>query len=216
MDVPGDRNRAEGEAGSVLPPSAPGASESPDLLDEFFFRPDESGPAIPDFGPLAVAAAARPDEDRKQYLGFLLDGSEYAIDIEQVREIVRPPPITEVPRAPPHILGVVTVRGEVIAILDPRQRLRLPRASITPSARIVICDAGDGPSGLLVDGVSQVVRLPANAIEPRPQAMNGSGAEYLSGIGRDRGRFFMLLDVRALFASDPVGQGARPTAPEAR
>lgn len=216
MDVPGDRNRAEGETGSVLPSPPPGVSDGSDLLDEFFFRPDESGPAIPDFGPLAVAAAARPDEVRKQYLGFLLDGSEYAIDIEHVREIVRPPPITEVPRAPDHILGVVTVRGEVIAILDPRQRLRLQRPPLTPSARIVICDPGDGPIGLLVDGVSQVVRLPANAIEPRPQAMNGSGAEYLAGIGRDRGRFFMLLDVRALLGNSPAAQGARSAAPEGR
>ena len=189
--------------------SSPGPPEDP--LDEFFFRDDEAGPAIPDFGPLLAAEPSPLDEDRKKFLGFWLGSGEYAIDIDHVREIVRPPPITEVPRAPAHILGVVTVRGEVIAVLDPRKRLKISPEPPPPSARIIICDAGEGPTGMLVDGVSQVVRLPPAAIEPRPSAMSGLEAEYLSGIGRDRGRFFILLDVRALLRCEAVGAAPRAT-----
>ncbi len=181
------------------PPPAPPARRAP--LDEFFYRADEETPELPAVGGPAEPA---PQDDadsaaREEYLTFLLGREEYAVAIERVREVVRAPPITEVPRAPAHVLGVVTVRGEVVAVLDPRRRLGLPGAAPADGAgRIVIVDGGDGPCALLVDAVSSVVRLPAGSIEPCPQGIAATRAEYLAGIGREGDRLFTVLDLGAL------------------
>jgi purine-binding chemotaxis protein CheW len=192
-------------------PSAPcGAAPSP--LEDFFYRADEEAPEVP---ALALGAAAdEPAGERpplEEFLTFRLGGEEYGVRIEQVREVLRSPPITEVPRAPAHVLGVVTVRGEVVAVIDPRGRLGLPPARLAEEAgRIVIVDAGPGPCGLLVDAVASVVRLPRGTIEPRPQGIGGPSADCLAGIGRERDRIFTVLDLTGLLRRSPARSGPEP------
>jgi|GEM_PF-359919 len=175
-------------------PSPPGA------LDEFFFREDEPGSPVLDQG-LAAAehleAPATP-EARGEYLGFFLGEEEYALEIASVREILRAPVITEVPRGPRDVLGVVTVRGEVMPVIDPRRRLALPARPAGPGQRVVICQHGGTPVGVLVDRVSQVVRLLPSAIEARPQGVGGAEPGTIAGIGRERDRLFIILDPGAL------------------
>lgn len=178
----------------------PHAAAAEDPLDEFFFRPDETAPALPE---IAAAEPLPPLEAeglaREEFLTFMLGAEEYAVAIERVREVVRSPPITEVPRAPVHILGVVTVRGEVVAVVDPRRRLGLrPVPIVAGEAKIVIVDAGDGPCGLHVDRVASVVRLRPGSIEPCPQGIAGECSEFLAGIGREGDRLFTVLDLGAL------------------
>jgi purine-binding chemotaxis protein CheW len=192
----------ERELGPVSPASpvnAPGAEPpEPDPLADFFFDEAELVPAL-DGIPAAAPAPAAEVETRREYLTFLLGGEEYAVEIARVREVLKVPAITEVPRAPGHVLGVVMVRGEVVAVFDPRRRLGLPAAPVLGRAgRVLVCDAGDGVVGLLVDAVSQVVRLRPSDIEPRPQGIGGAAAEYIAGIGRDRGRMVILLDLGAV------------------
>ncbi len=186
----------------LLQPAAPRAAPAPRApLDDFFYRPDEETPELPAVGgPVGPVPADETDSAvREEYLTFLLGREEYAVAIERVREVVKAPPVTEVPRAPAHVLGVVTVRGEVVPVLDPRRRLGLPGAApVDGAGRIVIVDAGDGPSALLVDAVASVVRLPPGAIEPCPQGIAGARAEFLAGIGRDGDRLFTVLDLGAL------------------
>ena len=193
---------------SVKPPRLP-APAVEDPLDQFFWREDEVAPGVPELLVGArVAAAPEVDEVRSEWLTFQLGAEEYGLEIASIREILKLPSVTEVPRAPAHILGVIMVRGDVIAVTDPRRRLGLPVAPPTPRARILVCDGGEGPRGLLVDSVSQVVRLPASAIEPRPTGIGGSSAEYLAGIGRDRDRFFILLDLPAVLRDASGGRQA--------
>lgn len=119
--------------------------------------------------------------------------------------MLKSPAVTEVPRAPAGILGVVTVRGEVVAVFDPRRRLGLPGP--TPEVgqgRIVIVDDGEGPCGLLVDMVASVVRLAHGSIEPTPQGIGGAAADCLAGIGRERNRLFTVLDLAALLRRGPA------------
>ncbi len=199
----------------VPPPPELAAARPPaaarDPLGEFFYRPDEEGPEVPEIGAPAAASAEREVGPlvREEYLTFLLGGEAYAVPIEQVREVMRAPPITEVPHAPPHVLGVVTVRGEVVAVFDPRRRLGLPWAAPAEGAgRVVIVDAGEGPCGLVVDVVSSVVRLPPGSVEPCPQALGGPGVECFAGIGRDGDRLFTVLDLGA-FLRRPQGAARR-------
>lgn len=180
-----------------------------DPLEEFFFRDGEAAPALPEMAPeerpQAPAALAR-----EEFLTFLLGEEEYAVAIGRVREVVRAPPITEVPRAPAHILGVVTVRGEVVAVLDPRRRLGLaPAQPAEGEGKVVIVDAGEGPCGLHVDRVASVVRLRPGSIEPCPQGIAGQRGEYLAGIGREGDRLFTVLDLPALLRRAPARSAGR-------
>jgi purine-binding chemotaxis protein CheW len=188
-------------------PPTPAPPREP--LEEFFFGPDEDLPPIEGLGPPPAAEASAPEPlesaVREEYLTFLLGSEEYAVAIERVREVLKCPPVTEVPRAPAHILGVVTVRGEVVAVFDPRQRLALPGGPPPDAAgRLVIVDAGDGPCGLLVDAVASVVRLLPGSIEPCPQGIGGANADCLAGIGREDDRLFTVLDLGALLRRAPA------------
>jgi len=193
------------------PRPLPGAPEPApaDPLDAFFWREDEVAPGV-----LALADPAAPrvpevPEPLSEWLTFALGPEDYGVEIAHVREILKAPAITEVPRAPAHVLGIIMVRGEVIAVFDPRRRLGLPGSAPGPRARVVVCDVGEGPRGLLVDAVWQVVRLPGSALEPRPGGIGGAAAEYISALGRERDRLYVLLDLPALLRD---GGATRPEA----
>src|SRR5438552_10243146 len=97
---------------------------------------------------------------RTEYLSFALAGETYAVQIAHLAEVVKPLPITEVPRAPRTILGLISVRGKLVTVMDLRRRLRLPEAPVGKRTRILLADLdGDEQMGLLVDEVRQVWRL---------------------------------------------------------
>jgi purine-binding chemotaxis protein CheW len=138
---------------------------------------------------------------RTEYLAFGLAGETYAVPIAQLAEILRPPPITEVPRAPSVVLGVVSVRGKLVTVMDLRRRLRLDEAPMDRRARILLVDSGGGEQiGLLVDEVQQVWRLATEEIEPA-SVLGGDQAVHIAGIGRPagvEGTMLILLDLRPL------------------
>jgi purine-binding chemotaxis protein CheW len=144
--------------------------------------------------------SAVPEVPQRDYLTFLVGDEEYGIDIERIREIIKVRTITEVPHAPSFVLGVIAVRGSVLPVLDLHVRLRLPPATgMSRAARyLIVRRSEEDLFGLLVDEVRHVVRLGAPDIEPPPAVLSGSEAEFVSGIGRSRGRMVILLNL------DPV------------
>ncbi len=138
---------------------------------------------------------------RTEYLAFGLAGETYAVRIAQLAEILRPPPITEVPRAPGNVLGVVSVRGKLVTVIDLRRRLRLVEGPIDRRTRILLVESGGGEQmGLLVDEVQQVWRLSTDEIEPAG-VLGGEQAVHITGIGRPSGvdgTMLILLDLRPL------------------
>ena len=120
----------------------------------------------------AADAAAGQDGEaraREQLLTFTLDGAPYAIPVDRVREIVRLRPITSVPRVPSDVLGVISLRGEIVQVIDLRRRLGLRAGSPLARARIVIVREDEGgAAGLLVDGVDDVFALEPDLRRPRP------------------------------------------------
>jgi purine-binding chemotaxis protein CheW len=133
---------------------------------------------------------------QREVLSFLLDDEEYGIDIHRLREIIRTRPITEVPRAPASILGVISVRGEVLPVIDLRMRLRRPRGAPGRGSRVLVVTRDGEAFGLLVDAVRQVDRLREDEIEPTPALLGASDSDYIAGIARPRdGRMVILLEL---------------------
>lgn len=136
--------------------------------------------------------AAAPQHD---FLSFLVGDEVYAVEIERIREIIKVRPVTEVPHAPPFVIGVIAVRGVVLPVLDLRLRLRLGAQGLGRSARFLVVKRDEELFGLLVDEVRQVVRLSEADIEPPPPMLAGGEAEFLAGIGRSRGQMVILLQL---------------------
>jgi purine-binding chemotaxis protein CheW len=199
-----------GSPNTGKPPSQGGADASagfaaPDPLAEFFYQESESAPSVPDVGHgSGVAGSSRPPQQRREFVAFRLGDEEYAVAIDSVQEILKAPVLTEVPRAPAHVAGIVLVRGEVVAVQDPRRRLGL---SGTPgvSARVIVCESGSERVGLLVDGVSEVLRLLPSEIEERAQGIASIDADYIEGVGREGDRLVVILNLAAL-----IGRGQQP------
>lgn len=151
------------------------------------------------------AAARSSDSARTEYLAFTLAGDLYAVRIAMVAEILRPPPVTEVPRAPAEVLGVVSVRGRLVTVVDARRKLGLVDAPLDARTRILLVDVGgDEYVGLLVDEVLQVHRLGEDEIEPAA-VLGGDQPPHILGIGRpDAARddesknIIVLVDVMSL------------------
>jgi purine-binding chemotaxis protein CheW len=151
----------------------------------------------------ASRAAARRAADlgkRVEYLAFSLAGEAYAVRISHIAEILRPLPITEVPRAPRNIIGVASVRGRLVTVIDLRRRLRLPEGPIDRRTRILLAAGEQGEQiGLLVDEVMQVYRMAESEIEPA-QVLGGDQPAHIAGIGRPEGALLILLDLTLILA----------------
>lgn len=133
--------------------------------------------------------------NQRQLLTFSLESEDYALDIETIREIIKPREITEIPRAPEHVLGILSLRGQVIPVYDLKQRLKLGRGVMSSTSRIVVCQHDDQVAGLLVDGITQVVKIAKDGVEATPANMAGIDRSLLLGVGRCQGRFLILLNL---------------------
>lgn len=121
----------------------------------------------------------------RELLAFVIADETYALALEAVREILKPPPVTPVPRAPRDVLGVISVRGRITTVVDLRRRLRARVDEIDKHSRILLVDDGDEIVGLLVDRVLQVHRLSDDEIE-LATVVSGDMSEYVVGLGRPR------------------------------
>ncbi|GAB4168149.1 MAG: chemotaxis protein CheW [Geothermobacteraceae bacterium] len=153
------------------------------------------------------ALQAAPEEEageRRRWLSFALGQEQYAVDIEQVREIIKPREVTEIPRTPDFLLGVISLRGVVVPIFDLCRRLRLGETGLSERTRIVVCELGDRIAGLLVDNISQVVDVADQQIEPPPAILTGLDRDMVEGVGRVQGRMIVLLNVEQVLAVDNI------------
>jgi purine-binding chemotaxis protein CheW len=134
-----------------------------------------------------------PDE---QFIIFRLGEQEYGLPIGAVEEIARPPDrITRLPKAPAFIDGLMNLRGSVVPVVDLRRRFEMVSAEPASARRILILAVGSGKAGFMVDGVSEVMRVPADNIRPAPEL----SSEQMRLIGRvanldARGRMILLVD----------------------
>lgn len=134
-----------------------------------------------------------------QLVTFKLGDEEYGIDILRVQEINRMTEITTIPKAPFSVEGVINLRGKVIPVVNLRKKFGLGMKEVDYQSRIIVVDVGT-TVGLIVDSVSEVLRVSSETIEPPPPVTGGIGTEYIMGIGKLEDRLIIILDVHKLLS----------------
>ena len=139
----------------------------------------------------------------EQLVLFCLGDEEYAISISQVKEIIQYKGVTKLPNTPEYMEGVFTLRGKIIPVVDLVRRLGLT-TSKNDDKRVLIIETAGREIGIVVDEVTEVIRLQDSAIEPPPPMTSGNG--YVRGIGKAENRLLILLDVDRLFGEEEIAE----------
>lgn len=142
--------------------------------------------------PVAVAG------ELLQLVTFTLGSEEYAVDILKVQEINRMKEITRVPNSPEYVEGVINLRGKVIPVVNLRKKFFLDEKESDERSRIMIMDIQGITMGLVVDSVSEVLRVPSNIVEPPPPMASRISTEFIRGIAKLEDRLIILLDMDRL------------------
>jgi purine-binding chemotaxis protein CheW len=131
----------------------------------------------------------------EEFLCFRLGDEEYGINIMEIKEIIKPRELTEVPRTPGFVDGVLSLRGVIVPVFTMRKRLGMTLDYDGSQERIVIVRCGDGLHGLRVDRVTDVVKIAKTDREATPSMLEGVAREFVSGIGRTGKRMLIILDI---------------------
>jgi purine-binding chemotaxis protein CheW len=151
-----------------------------------------------------TAPALAPEAEVHSTLTFFLGREEFGLPILRSREIVRVAEITRIPEAPPHVRGVLNLRGRVVPIVELRTRLGLPIAPLTPQSRVIMVEAHGRLFGLLVDRVARIAKIPSLAIKPAPAESLSATTDYVSGIAQTGEELIILLDVDKVLLLNPA------------
>jgi purine-binding chemotaxis protein CheW len=140
-------------------------------------------------------------EGRRGLLCFGLGSEEFGVDLQLVRQIVKPPPVTWVPRAPGHVLGVVSIRGTVVTLIDLALLMGFGATAWPRAARILLLEVAGETIGLLVDRVTMVRRLPESALERNPSLEDSAHVGRVICLARpDAGTQIAVIDLEGLVA----------------
>lgn len=134
-----------------------------------------------------------------KWVTFYLDRERYGVNVMQVQEVLRFTEITPVPGAPAYVLGIINLRGNVVTVIDTRQRFMLGPKAVDDATRIVIMEAEGQVIGILVDSVAEVVELRASEIESAPNVGNEESARFVLGVSSLEGELLILIDLDKLF-----------------
>jgi purine-binding chemotaxis protein CheW len=135
-----------------------------------------------------------------ELLTFIIAGEQYAVSIDHLVEIVTPRGATPVPNADPTIVGIISLRGTMVTVIDVRRKLRHPAAAAGNDTRIIVAERGSEVLGFEVDRVLRVVKVDSAAIEPHPVVHSSELSEAVRGVFRHANALTILLDLDKLLA----------------
>ena len=130
-----------------------------------------------------------------EYCSFQLADLTFGIEVQRVQEVIRPQPLTRVPRTHEVIEGLMNLRGQIVTAIDLRRRFELPpRPADQPGMKVVV-RTGEGEVSLLVDRIGDVVQVEESTFEPPPDTLDGVARELLTGAYKLEGRLLLIVDV---------------------
>jgi purine-binding chemotaxis protein CheW len=143
-------------------------------------------------------------QDSQQFLTFLLEDQEYGLEIFKIREIRGYAPITPIPNVPPHVRGVMNLRGTVLPVVDLRMKFHLQPVEYSKFTVIVIATVGDKTVGLLVDAVSDVLMVPKDSIREAPDFGSAVDTRFISGVFQSKERLTVALNLEELLTESEL------------
>ena len=147
-------------------------------------------------------AEQRANDAILRWVTFRLDDQTYGVNVMQVQEVLRVWEIAPVPGAPDYVLGIINLRGNVVTVIDSRQRFGLAPKDADEASRIVIIEVRKQVVGILVDSVSEVTELPQSAIEPAPSIGAEESSRYIQGVANRDGGLLILVDLDKLLTDE--------------
>ena len=149
------------------------------------------------------ASSAKGSEDPiLQWVTFKLDNETYGINVMRVQEVLRYTEIAPVPGAPSYVLGIINLRGNVVTVIDTRQRFGLMNAEISDNTRIVIIEADKQVVGIMVDSVAEVVYLRQSEIETAPNVGNAESAKFIQGVCNKNNELLILVELDKMMSEE--------------
>lgn len=128
-----------------------------------------------------------------RWVTFQLAGENYAVNVLNVHEVLKNAELTPVPGAPDSVIGIINLRGNVVTVMDGRQRFALPSMPMTDASRILILEVDQQVLGLLVDSVAEVIELPAEEVAASPAVNSDDSSVHIQGvISRPSGLVILL------------------------
>lgn len=144
--------------------------------------------------------------DILQLVTFNLGKEEFAVDILNIQSINRMMEITIVPNSPTFVEGIINLRGQVIPVIDLRDRLELAKKEYDKHSRIIVVNIDSKIIGFIVDLVNEVLRIQSNITEPPPQIVAGIDSEFITAVAKLDDRLITLLDLKRLLSEDEIAQ----------
>jgi len=149
-------------------------------------------------------------DDLEQMVTFNLGNEAFGVNILQVQEINRMVEITAVPHTESYVEGIINLRGKVIPIIDLRKKFGMPEKAYDGHTRIIVVDVSGETVGLVVDSVSEVLRVPAGSLDEAPKLVSGGGtydgADYIKAIAKLDDRLLIYLDLNKIINSNQIAQ----------
>src|SRR5574344_1697524 len=149
-----------------------------------------------------IKSANSSDDPVLQWVTFRLEDETYGINVMQVQEVLRYSEIAPVPGAPGYVLGIINLRGNVVTVIDTRQRFGLSSAPVTDNTRIVIIEADKQVVGILVDSVAEVVYLRQSEVETAPNVGNEESAKFIQGVCNKNGELLILVELDKMMSEE--------------
>jgi purine-binding chemotaxis protein CheW len=137
-----------------------------------------------------------------QFVTFVLKDETYGINVMQVQEVLRVSEIAPVPGAPPYVLGIINLRGNVVTVIDTRGRFGLPPTEVDDSSRIIVIESEKQVVGILVDAVAEVVELQSDEIDVAPNVGNEESSRYIQGVATRDNSLLILVDLNKLLTNE--------------
>ena len=142
------------------------------------------------------------DLSTSQWVTFSLEDETYGIDVMRVQEVLPVSEIAPVPGAPPYVLGIINLRGNVVTVIDTRMRFGLESREPDDASRIVVIEAQDQVAGILVDSVAEVINVARGEVDTAPNVGNEDSSRYIHGVVSREQDLLILVDVNRLLTRE--------------